>query len=125
MTYLTHLDKIKTAFAIYLHMKDVQVRQDGESEFSVNNDSFYIQLNENNIWQFQVMFIHYTPYDEPDDRELKTIFAHLNFDKCLIGGIKEYQDAAYGESLASIAEGNYYKLLEGLTFDDGIYRGDY
>lgn len=113
MTYLTPSDKIKTAFSIYLHMKDVQVRQDGESEFSVNDDSFYIYLDENNIWQFQCLESHYSlNYLEPDDQELKTIFVHTSFDKCLIGGIREYQDAAYGEAMASIAEDRYMKLLE-------------
>lgn len=112
VNYLTPSDKIKTAFAIYLHMKDVQVEEVDENEFSIDTNGFYILLDDNYIWHFQVMFTHYTPYDEPDDHELETIFVHTSFDKCLIGGIKEYQDAAYGDAMASIVEDRYMKLLE-------------
>lgn len=120
MTYLTHLDKIKTAFAIYLHMKDVQVEEQADNSYSIDKDTFYIYLDGNNIWQFQVMeHIYSSNYYDPDVQELITIFVHTSFDKCLIGGIKEYQDAQYGESLASIAEDNYHKLLEA---DKSLYN---
>ena len=110
---VSKIEKIKTAFSLYLHMEGVQIEEVDKNVYSVNHETkgifseglFFIHLDENNIWNFD-------GYLEHGDQELRTIFVHLDFDKCLIGGIREYQDAYYSNVLADIAERNYHELLE-------------